>query len=289
MMMIPKGKWIAGMVLCATLLSVTPVAAFSDVQGQDAKIVQALQDRGVIQGVTKDKFAPRGKLSAAEALHMLVQALDLKANTTSYMAKGKPWYAESVQIAADNGIKLPDAVKPLSTLNREQFTYLADRAIRATGDYPMIKIYINIPDEKEITPGYQGAIQRMLVLKIAAFDQDGNFNPKESMTRMEAARMVYNAVQLVERHKQDNPVEEEVTYSTEKLNDGNQKVTLTRHQQPHPGYGIKVAKVEYSGNTAILYYELLAPDPKGQYPQVITDTKTQITIPDKYDIKIVAQ
>ena len=57
---------------------------------------------------------------------------------------------------------------------------------------------VDITDEQELTPEYQGAVQRSLVLKINTLDADGNFNPKETITRAEAAVMMYNAIEYME-------------------------------------------------------------------------------------------
>lgn len=78
-----------------------------------------------------------------------------------------------------------------------------------------------------------------------------------------------------------------MSVSVERINDQVNKVTLTRYQQPHPGYGIRVAKVEFTKqNKAIVYYELLSPDPDMMYPQVITDSKTETYVSNQYTVEI---
>lgn len=280
--MMSKGKWAAGIVLACSVLGATTAGAFSDLQGEDAKTVEDLQQRGVVQGVTQDKFVPQGKLSGAQALQMIAKAMRFEAAQPA----GSAWYSGAVQAAKAQGVVLPEDVKLTDNLTREQFAFLLDKAISATGNYPMIKIYINVADENDITSGYQGAIQRMLVLKMTSLDESGKFYPKQAMTRMEAARMVLNASEFVEKHKATKPNEDSITYKAEKLADQKQKVVLTRSQQPNPGYGIEVAKVEYKADTAIVYYKLLSPKPGQMYPQVITDTHAEVTIPAQYKIEI---
>jgi hypothetical protein len=72
-----------------------------------------------------------------------------------------------------------------------------------TGNYPLFKMYITIKDEADITPEYQGTIQRALLYKLTELDKDGSFNPQAVMTRADAAVLVYNAVKFAEAHQED--------------------------------------------------------------------------------------
>ncbi|MNP67655.1 hypothetical protein D3C76_1635120 [compost metagenome] len=71
------------------------------------------------------------------------------------------------------------------------------------------------------------------------------------------------------------------------MNDEINKVILTRANQPNPGYGIRVAKVDFNKQgTATVYYELLSPEAGSFYPQVITDTKAITYISSEYKVQI---
>lgn len=293
MMKYVKMKTAAALLLSGSLLLASSAAAFSDVQGQDAKMIESLQKKGIIQGVTKDKFAPKNKLTGAQGVHMIVQALDLKAKDKNkgpfQKSSGKKaWYDSSLRIAEDNGIKLPDNFNWNREISKEQFAYILDQAIFATGNYPLIKMYIEVKDANQGNVNYSGSIQRLLLMKITELDDKGNFYPTSAMTRIEAARMVYNAAEFVKK-AQENEMnrEQNVSFHIEKVNDQINKVVLTRYNQAHPGYGIRVAKVEYTKqNKAVVYYELLSPEPGKFYPQVITDTKTETYIPSEFSVEI---
>lgn len=292
-----KKKAAAAFLLSGSLLlgSTASAFAFSDVEGQDAKMTESLQQRGIIQGISKDKFAPKSKLTGAQGVYMIVKALGLEPKQENGAAgkevqPNQPWYASALKAAEDNGIKLPDSFKWNGELTREQFAYILDQAISATGNYPMIKMFIEVKDADQGNVLYTGSIQRLLLMKIAELDDQGKFYPTSTITRIEAARMVYQAAEFVKAH-QDMELpgqNDEVSFSLEKVNDEINKVVITRHAQAHPGYGIRVAKVEFSKeNKAKVYYELLSPDPDMFYPQVITDTKTETFVSSRFEVEIV--
>lgn len=298
MMVNKKMKLTAALLLSSSLLLASSAAAFDDVAGQDAAITKALQERGIIHGVTKDKFAPKSQLTGAQGVRMIVQALDLKGSSDSKAAHGVKggaafWYSEALQIAKDNGIELPADFQPNEKLSREAFANMLMQGIASTGNYPVIMMYVNVADADKVHPDYMGSIQTLLLTKIASLDEDGHFHPKSPITRMEAARLVYNAVEFVQKHKEialpdqgDGEHLNKVSYQVEKVNDEVNKVVLTRANQPHPGYGISVAKVEFKDKTAVVHYELLSPDPDKFYPQVITDAKTETYVSSKYEVTI---
>lgn len=285
-----KLKMAAALLMSSSLLLASSASAFSDVKGKDSTITEALRKKGIVQGVGKDKFAPQGKLTGAEGVYMIIKALDLKETSITLYKPGQnkqPWYSKVKKIAEDNGIKLPEKFGWTSELTREQFAYILDQAISATGDYALIKIYVDVKDADQGNVLYSGSIQRLLVMKIAELDDKGNFYPVAGMTRIEAARMVYNAAQLVEAQRELQ--KDSVSHKVTKINDQVNKVVVTRHEQPHPGYGIRIAKIEFSkDNKAIIYYELLSPDPEMNYPQVITDSHTETFISSDYSIEIKA-
>ena len=280
--------------LSGSLMLVPAASAFNDVQGDDARMVESLQDRGIIQGMTKDKFVPLGKVNGAQGVHMIVQALGLKAKPDNQVSpqnrdKNWHWYDESLVIAADNGIELPQGFSVSKELTREQFSFLLQQGIHATGDYPLIAMLIEITDADEVTTSYFNSVQALLLMKITELDDAGKFHPKQPLTRIEAAKWVYNSREFVDNHrKADDPMLDEVTYSMEKVNDQINRVILQRENQPNPGYGITVTKVEFGKDqVATIYYELLSPKPGQMYPQVITTTKTETYVASSYKIKLV--
>ena len=285
----PKLKLSAALLLAGSLLLTTSVSAFSDVQGDDAGITESLQQKGIIQGITPDKFVPMGKLTGAQAVTMIVNGLGLKVKDAakSQVPAKDEWYSSALRIAADKGIKLPKDFDPNAELTREAFADILVQAVGTTGDYPMVKMFIEIADADQITVEYSGHIQQLLLMKIASLDEQGKFHPQDTITRIEAARLVYNAAEYIDKYEEaEQGMQDNVSFQVEKVNDQINKVVLTRAEQPNPGYGIRVAKVEFSGDKATVYYELLSPEPGMNYIQVISDTRAETYISSQYTVEV---
>ncbi|CAM2885989.1 S-layer-like y domain-containing protein [Paenibacillus sediminis] len=290
-----KTRSMAAFVVICSMMFASSVSAFSDVTGQQQqKIVESLQSQGIIQGVSDDKFAPNDVVTTAQAYQLAVKAFKLQTvkSTSSSDIKWKKvpenaWYAESLRIAAQNGVPVPADIDPLKAITKEEFARIVYKALSATTKFPMIRIYVPIADESDINSDNMGSIQALLTLKIAQLDEKNQFHPQQNITRMEAATIIYNAIEFVNSH-QDKPVQdskEEVTYTVEKASDSLNKVVLIRSEQPNPGYGISIAKVEYTGdNKAIIYYELTSPEPGQIYVQVITKAKVETFISNQYKV-----
>lgn len=288
-----KLKVAAVLALSTSLLLSASASAFSDVTGEDAKITKALLDKGIIQGINNDIFAPNQKLTGAQGVQLIVKALDLKpkaASNNGLKMEKAPWYTNSLNILKDNGVELPAQFNPTAELSREAFVSILRKALYTTGNYPVVKMYIFITDESDITLDYSGDIQVMLLHKIATLDQEGKFHPKQSITRIEAAKMAYKANEFVRAFKEaSEQLNDQVSYKTEKVSDAINKVIVTRENQPHPGYGIAVEKIEFTEpDQATIYYKLLDPDPDKMYIQVITDSHTETFVSSQYkNIKLV--
>lgn len=288
-------KSAAGVVLICSLVmpGMASASGFTDVKGEGARIVQSLHQKGIIQGITKDKFAPQGTLNGAQGVHLVVEALGLKGKDKSelkFAGKSK-WYAKSLQIAKENGIELPKNFSVNGELTREEFAYILRQGIDATGNYPLIAMYLYIEDADQGNELYTGSIQNLVLMKIAELDSEDKFHPTNKITRMEAAELIYNAVNYIDQFKSNSEiVNDSVIYNVEKVNDDINKVTITRENQPSPGYGIAVSKVEFTKDgVAKVYYELLSPDPDQMYPQVITSTNTVTYVSSQYKVELVKQ
>ncbi|MNC62157.1 hypothetical protein D3C75_1121510 [compost metagenome] len=55
----------------------------------------------------------------------------------------------------------------------------------------------DIADADALEPSFQGSIQRSLKYNINTLDANGKFNPKQEITRAEAAVMLYNALEYL--------------------------------------------------------------------------------------------
>ncbi|WP_336784739.1 S-layer homology domain-containing protein [Paenibacillus sp. MMO-177] len=188
-------------------------SGFTDIAGTSSRAqIEALQELGIVKGVSSSEFHPEENLTGAQGIELIVRTMQLSLAAIDFKraptaegffthVKNDAWYADSFVIAHYNGLDLPADIDPNKPLTREQFAHYLVQALEKTGQYPLIKMYINIQDEKDITVDYQGTIQRALLYKIVALDADGNFHPQQIVTRAEAAAILFAAHEFVETHK----------------------------------------------------------------------------------------
>ncbi|MFD0695872.1 S-layer homology domain-containing protein [Paenibacillus sp. GCM10027628] len=268
--------------------------AFSDVETGQAEAISALQTRGVVSGIDNDHFVPKGKITIAQSVQMIVKGMDLNLDLLRFVKQplasdyytnipNDAWYAEAFIIAHYSGLDIPKDVNPNATITREQFGDMLIRALEKHGQFPMIKMFIEIKDADQITPEFQGALQRMLLYKIAELDKDGKLNPKAELTRGEAATWVYNASKVLAAHSQKPAPAEQVTVTVDKVNDDINKITLSRGSKPNAGYGIEITGIRFEkDDQAVITYTLKDPKPDSMNAEVITEPKSVTYISSKY-------
>ncbi len=296
-------KWALALTMTLTLTFSSSAFAFQDTKGlpEEAKIL-SLKEAGVIGGIDKNTFAPRGQMTFAQGIHMIVKGLDLGIDNLKFVQKpkasdyftnvpDKSWYASSFVIAQLNGLNIPKNVDPNKPMTREQFAHYLFGALMTTGDYAFIEIWIQIADGKNVASEYMNSIQKLLVAKIASLDGKGNFRPKDIVTRAEAAVMVHDARKFVKSHKEQKPeqpdVDKDVSMQVDKVTDEVNKVTLTWGEKPNAGYRITVDRIEFhEDGKAVVYYSLHTPIPGHMYAQVITTPKAEAFVSAKYTPEI---
>ncbi|MEC0310335.1 S-layer homology domain-containing protein [Paenibacillus lautus] len=288
-------KLLTAMLVTSSLLGAGAASAFSDIQEEKPlQMVKELQSKGIIQGVSADKFAPAKTITTAQAVQMIVNVADLKVqpNFTGRSFDSVPkdaWFADAVNIAAQNGLSVSADMKWNEPITREGFATLLSEAIQKTGNYPVVMMYLHVADEDLMKEESRGAVQFLLLTKIAKLDANAKFHPTKSLTRIEAAELAYNSIRFIEEH-QKNMIPEEpgqsdpsVSTSVVKVDDAQNKVTVTKEDLPNPGYGIKITSVDYVSDTeAVIYYKVLQPDPDNMYPQVISKSSDDVLVPSKY-------
>ncbi|MEK3734669.1 MULTISPECIES: S-layer homology domain-containing protein [Paenibacillus] len=287
-------KLITSILVTSSLLGAGAASAFTDIQGeQPLQMVKELQAKGIIQGVSADKFAPSKTITTAQAVQMIVNAAQLESIAGTGDARvnvpENAWYADAVQIAAEHGLSVSENMKWNEAITREAFAQLLYEAVEVTGPYPVIKMYINVADADLMKQDSLGAVQFLLLTKIAELDEQGNFRPTDTLTRLEAAELAYRAVQFLEMHQEnaipDKPEQDDPAVTTEvvKVDANENKVIVTKEDLPNPGYAIKITSVDYVGeDEAVVYYTVVEPDPDKMYPQVITAGSDEVLVPAKY-------
>lgn len=174
--------------------------------------VISLQAQGIINGTGDDRFLPGGPLTSAQGIRLLVKAFDLNIDNLRFIkepkasdyfknAKDDAWYSQSLIIISYSGLELPADLDPDAVWTREEFTGYLIQLMEKQGGLPMIKLIpVEIKDGDKIDILKSGLIQRALTYNVAALDQDGNFRPKETITRAEAAIELYHAREYLKAH-----------------------------------------------------------------------------------------
>lgn len=272
------------------------VWAFKDVKNDvnEQKIAE-LKKLGILSNNKEDKFNPKGKLTYAEGVSLIVKGLELnidhirfikepKASDYFTNLKDNAWYSQSFIIANLNGLEIPKTVKANDVMTREQFAHHLFKAILTKGDYAFIEIYMMLEDEADVNKDYMESIQKLLISKIVTLDSSNKFYPKKAITRSDAAGWLYDAITFV---KETTPIPElpeqpqlDLKLAVTAVNSDINKVTIST-QVPHPGYSIRISSIGFEGDQAIIYVETILPDPDKMYPQVVTDVQVSTYVDAK--------
>lgn len=287
------------------LLISSSAFAFQDVEQSpyQSQILQ-LKQAGVVRGVQDDYFQPQTEMNYAQAVTMIVAALDLNIDHLKFVKQPKAsdsfdnvpedaWYTDAFIIGYFNGLHIDKSVQPEDHITREQFADLLMSAIAATGDYAFTKMNVVLQDEDEVDPEYMSSLQNLLNAKIVTTDAVQKFDPKRVITREEAANMVYHAIEFVEtvgtsvtesetntdqpsapsNENEDHPIsfDDELKMTVTPVTDEIQKVTITWGAKPNSGYGVSIDRIEFEDEgKAHIYVHRNVPQKDMFYLQIIT-------------------
>ncbi|WP_375355840.1 S-layer homology domain-containing protein [Paenibacillus enshidis] len=181
--------------------------------------IEALREQGFIKGVSSGQFLPGQEMTAAQGIQLISNAMGLSlaaidftegpyAEDTFDHVKDGQWYTDAFLATYYNGVEIPVTIEPGQELTKEEFTFYLMQAMEKKGQLPMINILLRkITDEAEINPLYQGSIQRSLALDINTLNGEGGLDPKQPITRAEAAVMTYNAVSFLQSLDSGTPAQ----------------------------------------------------------------------------------
>lgn len=178
--------------------------------------VSDLQKKGILKGDHKGNIEINATLTAAQGVQLIVNAFGFNLDTIRFVkephatdfftkADDKAWYAQALIIAGVHDLGLPKDLDPNKAWTKEEFTHYLMLAMEKNSNLPMIKIKpVDFKDKDQVSITLDGDVQRALVLGIARLDADGKFNPKQALSRGEAAELIYNALEYVAAHPAPN-------------------------------------------------------------------------------------
>jgi hypothetical protein len=265
--------------------------------------INALHDKGIVSGVDDSTFAPDVSITYAQAVALLVKGFDLNIDNLRFIREPKAsdnfanvddnaWYAHDFIVAYHKGLPIPADVDPNATIARQDYADLLAHALATTGDYPTVKMFIVIADSEDIAKDKMGSIQELLLMHIAKLDEQNRFRPTEDTTRAEAAELLYNALEFVDRHTAIKPLppipapNPDVTLSVDKVTDEVNKVTVAWGEKPNTCYQISVAGIEFSADTATVLYDTQTPQQGVMCGQMIVHPQASTYVDSKYKVEI---
>jgi len=192
------------------------VSRFPDLKGHWSRtVVGKLTGLGIINGMNDGKFYPQNKVQADQFIKMAVLAMGYKVPSTSGY-----WAEPFIDIALSEGIikegEIADYTKPLT---RELMARMIVRTAMKRDEKPddkydqfiigKISDYPKIDDniKQYVIDGYSlGLLQ----------GSDGKFNPKNTLTRAEAAAVIIRFIDVNERVPM-RPSEDEIIMTKDSL------------------------------------------------------------------------
>ncbi len=176
--------------------------AFTDMAGFEwaNEAVEALAEKGVLQGKEEKRFAPGDPVTRAEFVKIVTEGFELKASTDKNPfqdIQSTDWFYRSVLAANENGIVSgveENLFAPEEQITREMAAVILRRVCGLRG--------IELPQSKDDFTDYASisdyAKEAVSLLygsgKIKGVG-DGQFAPKQNLTRAEAAQLIYNIMQ----------------------------------------------------------------------------------------------
>ncbi len=168
---------------------------FADLDGFDwAKdAILSLKEQGIINGRSEAEFDPSATVTRAEFSHMLAKAMKLDTdNAKSDFAdvSENEWFYKSVSALSEKGI--------VNGMGNGLFG--SNNPISRQDSAVMLAGFVNsententdFADADEIADYAKESVKKLKSAKIFSGDENGNFNPKSSITRAESAVVIYN-------------------------------------------------------------------------------------------------
>ena len=182
---------------------------FSDMKGHwAADAVAALKDKGIIDGVGDGSFAPDRNVTRAEFAKMICEAFDIKASGTRVSfddVAGGAWYAGYVSELASasviNGIS-DNLFAPDAYITRQDAAVIMKRTADALGlNLEVTRAEVVFADDADIADYASDAVYTLYAAELINGTGGGRFDAAMSVTRAQAAQMIYNLITGTEVQK----------------------------------------------------------------------------------------
>ncbi|ARF14430.1 S-layer homology domain-containing protein [Sporosarcina ureae] len=183
---------------------VEPTVMFTDITNHWAKdVIEVAAMKGIVSGYADHTFRPDTSLTRAQAMSIIVRALDLKSKSTKSAFTDLADYADStkrdIQAAYDYGLVsgVNGHFMPNKPITRAQLALVLSRTYEiATGKPFTPTVAAPFTDIKKFSKDTQWAIAGLYQMNIATGD-NGKFMPNDSTTRAHAAKMIVHSMEAI--------------------------------------------------------------------------------------------
>lgn len=162
--------------------------------------VETLAVKGIIDGITSNRFAPDQKITRSQFTKLLVASMDLKEgehNSSFKDVNKEDWFYKDVMIASSLGIVKGDGryFRPEDTITRQEMAVMISRSL-AHKTASLRAPSQQFIDQIQIAPWAMDAVNDIVKKGIVQGYEDQSFRPLSNATRSEAATMIYRLLSL---------------------------------------------------------------------------------------------
>lgn len=155
-------------------------------------VIMQLKAAGIVDGVDDLYYEPERSITYAEFLKLLVSVANLSdtgVEVASLYGQEDEWYYEYAKKAISHHIQI--AEEPFDApLTREKMAQLLYLTIQVKGITLSQDLDISFLDEDLINDEYREAVEVLSTSDVLRGDGTGNFRPKDSLSRAEAAVVI---------------------------------------------------------------------------------------------------
>lgn len=201
--------------ICITSAGAEDTLPFKDVGAKKwfYEAVKYVFENELMNGTTADKFEPNTKMTRAMFVTILGRLHGAKPYESGAFSdvKKNSWYSGYVCWASDNEIftGFPDnTFRPNESLTREQMATAMTRYVQYLGISPVKDptAPVTFADNKKIANWAKEFVNYMKTYGLVKGDNAGNFNPKGTLTRAEAATIVQRLHEMINYLRIEKPI-----------------------------------------------------------------------------------
>ncbi|WP_214626516.1 S-layer homology domain-containing protein [Paenibacillus agaridevorans] len=177
---------------------------FTDIEGSFAKkqIIE-LVEKGIIKGIDADTFDPKGQLTRAQFVTLIVRALELPIeDVETDFTDVEGWALPYIEAALNAGIIIGNGngtFDPNAPLTREAAIVMMVRALQAQSDIELEDASaLDFTDSDSISDWAAAYVATAKKLGLISGNPDGLFNPQGTANREQAAVMMVNVIKVYE-------------------------------------------------------------------------------------------